>query len=130
MSEVFKHPAMQDCVSVVESNNQRKLTIRDMMIATAVVAVFCALAIPALRILADPGKFVSSLGNWAFEVMLICTFGTFGFPSAIVITGTLVLSKSDSPLRGFYALLVFASAIASFPLAYVIAKACAEAFGA
>lgn len=100
---------------MVESNKHRKLTIRDMMIATAFVAVFCALAIQELRILAAPGKFVSSVGNWAFEVMLICTFGMFGFPLLIAITGTYFLSKSDSPLRGFYALLVFAASVASVP---------------
>lgn len=122
------HPTMQDRVSVVQSSNQRKLTIRDMMIATAVVAVFCAIAIQALRIFADPGKFASSLGPWAFEAMLICTFGLLGFPLLIAITGAYFLRKSDSPLRGFYALLVFATAVASIPLAYVIAKACAIMF--
>ena len=119
---------MQDCVSVVESNNQRKLTIRDMMIATAVVAVFCAIAIQALRIFAAPSRFASSLGPWAFEAMLICTFGIFGFPLLIAITGTYFLNKSDSPFRSCYALLVFATAVASIPLAYVIAKACAIMF--
>lgn len=111
---------------MVESNNQRKLTIRDMMIATAVVAVACALAILALRILADPRHFASSLGGWAVVVMLICTFGMFGFPLLIGVTGAFFLNKSDSPLLGLYAVLIFVTAMASMPLAHVLAKACAE----
>ncbi len=109
-----------------DSNNQRKLTIRDMMIATAVVAVACTLTILALRIFADPRQFVSPLGSLAVVVMLICTFGMLGFPLLIGITGAFILNKSDSPLLGFYAVLIFVAAIASIPLAHVIAKACAE----
>jgi hypothetical protein len=111
---------------VVESNNQRNLTIRDMMIATAVVAVACTLSILALRIFADPRQFVSPLGSLAVVVMLICTLGMFGFPLLIGVTGAFFLNKSDSPLLGLYAVLIFVAAIGSMPLAFVIAKACAE----
>jgi hypothetical protein len=109
-------------------NNYRKLSIQDLLTATAVSAVVLALALSAWRIVSDPNKFVASLGyQTAGPMMLVCTIGIVGFPTIILTVGFLVLRKVDSPLMLFYRLLVIGLAIASIPLTFIVGRACAYA---
>ena len=106
--------------------NRRKLSIRDLLIATSFIAAIVAGWTPVSRIIQDPNKFADSLGHQTAALMMIaCTFGLVIFPISILLTGFLILRKSNSPLRMFYGILITALAIGAIPLAYIVARACA-----
>ncbi len=108
------------------ATTRRKLTIRDLLIATTIIAAMLGVAYPIQRIIAAPNKFADSLGHQtAGMMMIVCTIGLIGFPLAILIAGILVLRKSNSPLKMFYAIVVLVLAVASIPIAYIVGRACA-----
>jgi hypothetical protein len=106
--------------------NRRKLSIRDLLIATSLIAALLASSFSISRIFQEPNKFADSLGHQTAGVMMVaCTIGLVGFPIMILLAGFVILRKSTSPLRMFYAAVILVTAIGSVPLAYIVGRACA-----
>ncbi len=103
-------------------------SFRDLLTATAVIAVSLAIVLFATRIVANPNKFADSLGHQnAGLMMFACTIGIVGFPILILTGGYFALRKTNSPLKMLYALILIGLAVASIPFAYIVARACAYA---
>jgi len=79
-----------------------------------------------MKVVQNPNKFAESLGHsTAGLMMMVCTFGLVGFPVLISLTGYFTLRRSNSPLKEIYVIATLFLAIASIPLAYIVARACA-----
>lgn len=110
------------------NSGRPQLLIRDLLTATAVIAVSLVIVLSATRIVENPHKFAGSLGHQnAALMMMACTIGIVGFPIFILTAGYFALRTSKSPLKIFYASVVVGLAIASIPFAYIVAGACAYA---
>ena len=109
------------------ADGTRRLTIKDLLIATFVIALLMAVSIPLQGIASDPYKFAATLEyRKAAEMVWICMFGILGFPLVIGIVAFWTLRKSTSPLRAFYILLAIVAALGSAYVSFVVAQACAR----
>ena len=106
-----------------QNSNRRKLSIRDLLIATSLIAVGFAMA----ATISSPDNLAYLLDhhNAAGIMMIACFYGTVGFPVLISLIGFLVLRKSKSPLKMLYAFLVLILAVESIVFAMTVAEACA-----
>jgi len=105
-----------------------KLTLRDLFIATAVVALSIAVSLPVYSIYLEPHAFADSLPHpMAAMVMYICTFGIVGFPLICFVLGLTVMWKMKSLVKILILVVLLAFGVCSVPIALAIARACAGA---
>ena len=111
-------------------STMQRFSIADIFVLTAICSIPVAFLAHASRYNFSPIQFARTLEyNMAAGFMVACTIGLFVFTSLFVTASILFVRKTNFALRIFFASSMILYAVASVPIMYSVAAACAGAIG-